>query len=89
MDRHPQIKSMTSSMNAMTNSATCVSPHYTITGCHPNIGLPKVHKKEIANDDLGAYGMQINVLLRQVHHHITLANDEASHKMEYRLGTRF
>ena len=26
--------------------------------------------------------MQINALLRQVHHHVTLANDEANHKLE-------
>lgn len=26
--------------------------------------------------------MQINALLRQVHHHVTLANDEADHKLE-------
>ena len=73
-------------MNATINSATGVSPHNTITGCHPNTGLPKLHKKKIANDDLGAYGMQINALLRQVHHCITLANNKADHKTETRLN---
>ena len=51
------LKSVTSSMNAMINSATGVSQHYTITGHHSNIGLPKLHKMEFANDDPGAYGM--------------------------------
>ena len=68
-------------MNATINSATGVSPHYTITGRHSNIGLPKLLSKELASDDLGSYGMQINALLRQVHHHITLANDKANHKL--------
>ena len=57
------LESATSSMNAMINSATGISPHYTFTGCHPNIGLFKLHKKEIANGDPGAYGMEINALL--------------------------
>ena len=66
-------------MNATINSATGVSPHYTIT-----IGLPKLHKKEIVSDDPRAYSMQINALLKQVDHHLTLANDEADLKMEAR-----
>ena len=73
-------------MNATINSATGVSPYYAITGRHPNIGLPKLLSKELANDDPGAYGMQINALLRQVHHHIALANDEADHKLEASLN---
>ena len=36
------LESVTSSMNATTNSATGVSPKYVITGCQPNIGLPKL-----------------------------------------------
>ena len=72
---------VTSSINVTINKATGVSQHYTITGRHSNISLPKLHKKEIANDDPGAYGMQINALLRQVHHCVTLANDEADHRM--------
>ena len=43
-------------------------------------------QKVIENDDPGAYGMQINALLRQVHHRVTLPNDEADHKMEARLN---
>ena len=42
---------------ATINSTTGVSPHYTITGHHPNIGLPKLDKKKIANNDPEAYGM--------------------------------
>ena len=34
------LESVTSSMNATINSATGISPHYAITGRHPNIGLP-------------------------------------------------
>ena len=33
-----------------------------------------------------AYGMQINALLRQVHHCVALANDEADHKLEASLN---
>ena len=73
-------------MNANINSSAGVSWHYTITGSHPNISLPKLHRKEIANDDPGAYGSQINALLRQVPLCITLANDEADYKMEANLN---
>ena len=76
------LESVTSSMNATINSATGVTPHYAITGHHPNIGLLKLLSKELASNDLGAYGMQINSLLRQVHHRVALANDEADHKLE-------
>ena len=76
------LESVTSSMNATTNSATGVSPHYTITGRHPNIGLPELLWKDLASNDPGAYGMQINALLKQVHHRVALANDEADHKLE-------
>ena len=79
------LESVTSSMNATINSATGVSPHYAITGRHPNIGLPKLLSKEIASNDPGAYGMQINALLRQVHR-VALANDEAGHKLEASLN---
>lgn len=61
----------------MVNSTTCVSPHYTITHHHPNIGLLKLSKQEIRNENSGAYSIQINVLLRQVYYCITLANNEA------------
>ena len=80
------LESVTSSMNATINSATTVSPHYTITSCHSNIGLPKLLSKELASDDLGVYGMQINALLRQVHHCIARANDETDHKLEASLN---
>ena len=80
------LKSVTSSINATINSATDLSPFYTITGHNPNIGLPKLHKKEIANDNLRAYGIQINALHWLVHNHITLANNEANHNMKVRLN---
>ena len=73
-------------MNATINSATGVSPHYAITGRHPNIRLPKLLSKELVNDNLGAYGMQINALQKQVHHCVALANDEADHKLEASLN---
>ena len=75
------LESVTSSMNATINSAPGVSPHYTITGRHPNIGLPKLLSKEPASDDPGAYRMQINDRLWQVHHCDALVNDEADHKL--------
>ena len=77
---------VTSSMNATINSTTGVSPHYAITGRHPNIGLLKVLSKELTSDDPRAYGMQINDQLRQVHYRVTLANDEADHKLEASLN---
>ena len=76
------LESVTSSMNTTINSAAGVSPHYAITARHPNIGLPKLLSKELASNDPGAYGMQINALLRQVHHLVALANDEADQKLE-------
>lgn len=78
------LESVVSSMNATINNATGVSPHFTVTGRHPSIGLPTLHRREARSDDPGAYGMQINALLRQVHHRVALANDEADHKMENR-----
>ena len=80
------LESLFSSMNATINSATGVSPHYTITGRHPNIGLPKLQGRDITNDNPGAYGMQINALLRQVHYRVALANDEADQKLEASLN---
>ena len=80
------LESVTSSMNATINSATGVSLHYVITGRHPSIGLPKLLSKELASNDPRAYGMQINALLRQVHHRVALANDEADHKLEANLN---
>ena len=59
------LESVTSSMNSTINSTTDVSPHYAITGRHPNIVLPKLLSKELASNDPGAYGKQINDLLRQ------------------------
>ena len=73
-------------MNATINSATGVSPHYAITGHHSNIGLPKLLSKEIASNDPRAYDMQINALLRQVHHRVALANNEADYKLEASLN---
>ena len=73
-------------MNATINSATGVSPHYAITGRHPNISLPKLLSKELASNNPRAYGMQINALLRQVHYCVTQANNEADHKLEASLN---
>ena len=80
------LESVTSSMNATINSATGVSSHYAITACCPNIGLPKLLSKELASDNPWAYGMQINALLRQVHHCVALANDKGDHKLEASLN---
>ena len=80
------LESVTSSINATINSATGVSPYYAITGRYPNFGLPKLLSKELASNDAGAYGMQVNALLRQVHHRVALANDEADHKLEASLS---
>ena len=76
-------ESVSSSINATINSVLRVHPHYTITGRHPQYqSLPKQPRKEIVKDDLGAYDMQINTLQRQVHHCVTLGNNEADHKMK-------
>ena len=64
-------------VNTTINSATGVSPHYAITGRHLNIGLLKLLSKELASNDPGAYGMQINALLRQVHHRVALTSNKA------------
>ena len=80
------LESVISSMNATINSATGVFPHYAITGGHPNIGLPKLFSKNLASNDPGADGMQINALLRQVYPRVALANDEVDHKLEASLN---
>ena len=80
------LESAVSSMNATANIATGASPHYIITGRQPNIGLPKIPCQDIVNNNPGAYGMQINALLRQVHQRVALANNEADHKMEAKLN---
>ena len=80
------LESAVSSMNATANTATGASPHYIITGRQPNIGLPKIPCQDIVNNNPGAYGMQINALLRQVHQRVALANNEADHKMEAKLN---
>ena len=48
----------------------------------PISSLPKLQGRNIPNDNPGAYGKQINALLRQVHHRVALAIDEADHKLE-------
>lgn len=50
------------------------------------IGQPKLPQEDITNNDLGAYDKQINALLRQVHQHIALADNEADHKMNTKLN---
>lgn len=64
----------------MVNNTTSVSPHYAINGHHPNIGLSKLLRQQVTNDNFETYVMQINALLRQVHHRVTLTNNEADHK---------
>lgn len=64
----------------MVNNATSVSPHYAINGHHPNIGLSKLLRQQFTNVNFETYVMQINALLRQVHHCVTLTNNEADHK---------
>ena len=81
------LESAVSSMNATANTATGASPHYIITGRQPNIGLPKIPCQDIVNNNPGAYGMQINALLRQVHQRVAVANNEADHKMEAKLNS--
>ena len=76
------LESVVSSMNATINSATGASPHYVITGRHPNICLPRIPQQGTQNSDPGSYGMQVNALLRQVNHHVKIANSEADRKME-------
>ena len=49
-------------------------------------GWPKLLSKEHARNDPGVYGMQINALLRQVHHRVALANDDTDHKLEASLN---
>ena len=78
------LESVVSSMNATINSATGTSPHYVITGRHPNIGLPKLPHQDIHSNNPGSYGMQVNALLRQVNHHVAIANTEADLKLENR-----
>ena len=39
------LESVESSMNAMVCSATGVSPHYVISGRHPNVGLPRINDR--------------------------------------------
>ena len=51
----------------LVNSVIGESVHYIITGRHSNIGLPKLHRQEFANDNPAVYDMQINALLKQVH----------------------
>ena len=41
------MESVVSSMNATVCSATGVSPHYVISGRHPNVGLPRINDKDI------------------------------------------
>lgn len=76
-------------MNATVNNATSQSVHFTISGRHPNILLPKLPRQKVANDKLIAYGMQINALLKQTHQRIDLADNEADHKIEISLKLHY
>ena len=81
------LESVVSNMNSMANRSTGVSPHFIVTGRHPNLGLPQKEGERVRNSDPAAYGMQINALLRQVHKVVELANQEADLKMERRLNS--
>ena len=81
------LESVVSNMNSMVNRSTGVSPHFIITGRHPNLGLPQKEGEMVRNADPASYGMQINALLRQVHKVVELANQEADLKMERRLNS--
>ena len=80
------LESVVSSMNATVCSATGVSPHYVISGRHPNVGLPRINDKDITANTPTAYGMQVNALLRQVHNRVALASNETDHKYDSRLS---
>lgn len=80
------LESVVSSINATANTAAGASPHYVITGRQPHIGLPKIPHQDIVNNNPGAYGMQINALLRQVHQRVALTNNAADQKMEAKLN---
>jgi len=81
------LESVVSNMNSMVNRSTGVSPHFIVTGRHPNLGLPQNEGEKVRNADPASYGMQINALLRQVHKVVELANQEADLKMERRLNS--
>ena len=73
-------------MDATVCSATEVSPHYLISGRHPNVGLPRINNKDIIANTPTAYGKQVNALLRQVHNRVALASYETEHKYDSRLS---
>ena len=71
----------------MINRSTGVSPHFVVTGRHPNLGLPQKKSEQIRHPDPASYGMEINTLLNQTHKAVELANQEADFKMENRLNS--
>ena len=81
------LESVVSNMNSMVNRSTGVSPHFIVTGRHPNLGLPQKEGEKVRHADPASYGMEINALLRQVHKVVELANQEADLKMERRLNS--
>ena len=82
------LESVVSNMNSMINRSTGVSPHFVVTGRHPNLGLPQNEGGKIRNADPASYGMEINALLRQTHKVVELANQQADLKMENRMNTK-
>ena len=69
------------------STALLVYPHTTqLLVATPTLVCPNYFQRSFASNDPGACGMQINALLRQVHHRVTLANDVADHKLEYSLN---
>ena len=81
------LESVISNMNSMINRSTGVSPHFVVTGRHPNLGLPQKKSEQIRHPDPASYGMEINTLLNQTHKAVELANQEADFKMENRLNS--
>ena len=81
------LESVISNMNSMINRSTGVSPHFVITGRHPNLGLPQKNSDKIRHPDPASYGMKINTLLNQTHKAVELANQEADFKMEKRMNS--
>ena len=76
------LESVVSSMNA---TITVLLAYPTLHNHRPT---PQHRPAQITREGYhpGAYGIQINALLRQVHHCVAPANDEADHKLEVSLN---
>lgn len=72
-----------SNMNAMTNNATKVSPHFVIYGRHPTMFLP-TPPSELTSSTALSYGMAISNQSQIVQKLVTLAASEADVALENR-----